>query len=297
MEVPARSYNELGPSSRVAMRQLKGKTAVITGAGSGIGRALALQLGSAGCQLALVDIQVQALEQTRDLLTATGANQVSLHAVSVADREDMRGLPSEIMDIHGHIDILINNAGVTALASFEELSDADIDRIIGVNLLGTLMGCRFFLPHLKKAPEAHIVNMSSMAAFAGMPYQTIYCATKSAVQGLTESLQAELSGTNLTVTGVYPGAVGTHIMASASSPHAVSQRLGELLLRHGYPVDRAARKIVRGIKRKSLMVRIGAQSYLLDWSKRLFPWLISVVMGFIARRGRAMLVAEKSDNK
>lgn len=294
MEVPANSYNERGQTTRIAMKQLKGKTAVITGAGSGIGRALALQLGAAGCRLALVDIQAAALEQTRAMLTVSESAHVSLHALSVADRDAMRRLPSEVVQIHSHVDILINNAGVTALASFEELSEAEIDRMIAVNLMGVLLGCRFFLPELKKAPEAHIVNMSSMAAFAGMPYQTIYCATKSAVRGLTESLQAELSGTNITVTGVYPGAVGTHIMASASSPHAVSAKMGELLLRHGYPVDRAARKIVRGIRGKSPMVRIGAQSYLLDWSKRLMPWVIAALMSLIARRGRAMLETRRS---
>lgn len=271
------------------MKQVRGKTVVITGAGSGIGRALARVLAAEGCRLALVDVQAQGLEQTRALLAGSASPGISTHVLSVADREAMRGLPAEVAAIHGQVDILINNAGVTSLASFEELSEAEIDRTIGVNFVGVLMGCRFFLPELTKAPQAHIVNMSSMAAFAGMPYQTIYCATKSAVRGLTESLQAELSGTSISVTGVYPGAVGTHIMASASSPHSVSAKMGELLLRHGYPVDRAARKIVRGIKANHATVRIGAQAYLLDWSKRLLPGLIAAVMALIARRGRQML--------
>lgn len=276
------------------MKNLRGKTAVITGAGSGIGRAVARHLAREGCRLALVDINASGLDETRTLLTGSAVQYVSTHVLSVADREALRLLPAEVVRIHGAVHILVNNAGVTSLASFDELSEADIDRMISVNLLGVLLGCRFFLPELRKAEQAHIVNMSSMAAFAGMPYQTIYCATKSAVKGLSESLRAELSGSHVGITAVYPGAVGTHIMASASSPHGpVSQKLGELLLRHGYPVDRAARKIVRGIKCNAASVRIGAQSYMLDWSKRLLPDLIAAVMGFIARRGRVMLASAK----
>lgn len=277
------------------MKQLSGKTAVITGAGSGIGRALARLLAAEGCRLALVDINATGLDETKALLTGSAAQHISTHVLSVADREALRQLPAEVVRIHGAVHILVNNAGVTSLASFDELSEADIDRMISVNFVGVLLGCRFFLPELRKTEQAHIVNMSSMAAFAGMPYQTIYCATKSAVKGLSESLRAELSGSQVGITAVYPGAVGTHIMASASSPHGpVSQKLGELLLRHGYPVDRAARKIVHGIKCNAASVRIGAQSYMLDWSKRLLPDLIAAVMAFIARRGRAMLASAQA---
>ena len=270
------------------MKQLSNKTAVITGAGSGIGRATAIELSRHGCHLALADIHLAGLEETQHLIGTT-VNRISLHQLDVADRKALAAFPQQVLATHPAIHILVNNAGITTLASFEELSDDQVQRIVDINFWGMILGCRHFLPILRTQPEAHIVNVSSMAAFSGMPYQTMYCATKAGVLGFTEALRAELYGTGIGITAVCPGAVGTNIMASAESPYAIAGRMGELLQRHGYPAERAGRKIVAGIRCNRSLVRIGGQAYALDWARRLAPWMVAWIMGQLGRQGRKRL--------
>jgi NAD(P)-dependent dehydrogenase (short-subunit alcohol dehydrogenase family) len=271
------------------MKTLQGRTAVITGAGSGIGRALAGTLGRAGCRVALVDIDARGLAETAASI-ANGSGRVSRHVLSVGDREAMRRLPDAVLAEHGAVHVVVNNAGITTVAAFEDTSEPDLDRIVGVNFWGVVHGCRFFLPHLRRADEAHIVNQSSMAAFAGMPFQAMYCATKSAVRGLSQALRAELAGTRVGVTAVFPGAVRSNIMQAATGPHPeATQRLSNLLQRHAYPAERAARRIVRAIRRDRPELRVGGQSYALDVTARASPRVVRAVMQLIARQADRVL--------
>lgn len=152
---------------------LGGAVAVITGAGGGIGRELALALAIDGCHLALVDNNAAALTETALAAKRYPVN-VSQHVVDVTSQDQMAAVAASIADIHGVIDILINNAGITLQKSFTAHSVADLHRIVGVNLWGVLYGCHYFLPYLRKSMRAHIVNLSSMAAFIGMPSQSTY---------------------------------------------------------------------------------------------------------------------------
>jgi NAD(P)-dependent dehydrogenase (short-subunit alcohol dehydrogenase family) len=256
------------------MKELRGKVAVITGAGSGIGRALARAFAEEGCHLALVDIQPGGLQETAAALRERGL-RVTTHVADVADRERMQALPAEIEAAHGAIHLLFNNAGVTINKSFEDSPLGEIDFVVGVNLWGVIHGCHYFLPHLKRQGEAHIVNTSSLAGFLGLPRQASYCLTKAAVKSLSESLRAELACHGIGVTSIHPGTIRTNILRSAAarsgSQREETERLAGLMERFGMRPEKLARRVVRAVKANRARVRIGFDSYLGDWLKRLLP--------------------------
>lgn len=173
------------------MKNLAGKTIVITGAASGIGKALARQLASKGAILALVDKDEAGLIGIRDELTEKGC-VISSHLVDVSCRTSMEQLPQEVLTRHKSIDALINNAGVSVGAMFDDHTIDDAQWLLGINLMGVVYGCKFFLPYLKQSPEAHIVNISSMFGLFSMPGQAIYSASKAGVRALSEALWTEL---------------------------------------------------------------------------------------------------------
>ncbi|WP_395816378.1 SDR family NAD(P)-dependent oxidoreductase [Archangium minus] len=157
------------------MNTLVNRTAVVTGAASGIGKALAHRLAREGCHLALVDIDGEALERARGEFASTGRT-VSLHVANVADRARMLALPEEVLAAHGHVHLLVNNAGVSVAGRFEEVGLEDLDWIFGVNFWGMVHGCKAFLPHLRREPEAHIVNLCSSFGLLGFAGKTGYSA-------------------------------------------------------------------------------------------------------------------------
>ncbi len=198
------------------MRSFDDKVAVVTGAGSGIGRALAQELARRGAHLALADLSEAALADTAAGIAATG-RRVTTHVVDVADAARMEAFAEAVVAAHGRVELLVNNAGVSVTGTLEEQSLDDWRWIVGVNFWGVVHGCKFFLPHLRKNREAHIVNLSSMLGFLGMPTQSSYCATKFAVRGLSEALWAELHGSGIGVTSVHPGGVKTNIVRASGS--------------------------------------------------------------------------------
>lgn len=250
-----------------------GGVAVITGAGGGIGRQLALALADKGCHLALTDIDGTALTETAVQAEARGV-RVSRHVVDVRSETQMAALPEAVAEIHGGIDFLINNAGITLQKSFAAHSVPDLRRVVDINLWGVLYGCHFFLPYLRRSPRGHIVNLSSMAAFLGLPSQSSYCLSKAAVRALSECLWAELSHDGIGVTCVHPGAVRTEMIQrtlTESEDMAVAQRNYELATRLGVASEKAAAKIIAAMCKHRFRVRIGADAVLLDWLKRLLP--------------------------
>jgi short-subunit dehydrogenase len=258
------------------MKQFEHRVAVITGAGGGIGSALAAELAGRGCRLALVDIDPDSLEEAAAGLAHHGVD-ISRHVADVTDRERMSGLPAEVIAEHGAVHLLINNAGITLQKSFANHSLADWDRIVGINWWGVLHGCHFFLDALRAADEAHIVNMSSMVAFAGLPMQTSYCATKSAVKGLSEALWAELASEGIGVTLVHPGTIRTEMIQATfaeSDDAAFAQRSYDMTQRIGMNPARTAARIVRAVEHGRLRVRPGWDAIALDVLKRLLPTAI-----------------------
>ena len=265
------------------MRELDGKVAVVTGAAHGIGRETALALAGKGCRLAICDVNEAALEGVRHELEQGGAT-VTAHRVDVSDKGQMAVFPSEVVDAHGAVDILINNAGVTVYASFEEHSVEDLEWILGVNLWGVIYGCKFFLPHLKAGGEGHIVNLSSGFGIIAPPLQTSYVASKFAVRGFSESLRAELAEDHVGVTSVHPGAIKTNIIQNArlvTDSHAKlrdsTQRLFDRL---GTTPDVVAARIVKAIEYNSPRVLITKEARVADALKRLMP---ATTDGIVAR--------------
>lgn len=250
--------------------EVSGKVLVVTGAGSGMGREITLLLLERGARVAGVDLNAEGLAETARRAGGS-SGRLSTHAVNVTDEEAVARLPQEIIDIHGHIDGLLNVAGIIQrFAPFDELEMTDIRRVMSVNFWGVVYMVRAFLPHLEQRPEAALVNVSSMGGFVPVPGQTAYGASKAAVKLLTEGLHAELRGTPVRVTVVFPGAVATGItensgVSAPASANATASRQKVL------PARDAATIIVAGMERGAYRVVVGSDARTMDGLTRLVP--------------------------
>jgi short-subunit dehydrogenase len=266
------------------METLEDRVALVTGAASGIGRALAFALAGQGSHLALVDRDAAELEEVgREV--RRGGRRVSTYEVDVADRQAMAALPERVLRDHGAVHVLVNNAGVSVSGPFLDLELADLDWIVGVNFWGVVHGCKFLLPLLLRQEEAHIVNVCSSFALMGFARKTAYAATKFAVRGFSESLAAELAGSRVGLTVLYPGAVDTAIIrrARATDPQ---QREAEarFLAARAHPARLVAERTIRAIRRKQRRVLIGRDYHLIDWLSRLSPGLAARLAARLATR-------------
>jgi short-subunit dehydrogenase len=254
------------------MRRLNDRVAVVTGAGSGIGRATAVALARKGCLLALADIDGEGLAATQVAVEAH--TKATIHIADVADADRMGQLADEVVAQHGACHILVNNAGVLDVGRFSDDRIEDIRWVIGINVMGAVHGCHHFLPILRDADEAHIVNVSSMAAFVGIPQNAVYSLTKGAIRSFSEALRAELVGTPIGVSVLFPGAVGTNIMDNARGAQA--ERLAAFgrswftRYMRSSP-ESAANKIVKAIEHDRARVLIGPDARALDVAARLLP--------------------------
>jgi short-subunit dehydrogenase len=255
------------------MRTFTGRVAVVTGAGGGIGRATAEELARRGCHLALVDIDPQTLDRTADILHAAG-NVATTHIADVTDAEQMVALADDVVRAHGGCNIVVNNAGVTSAGAFEDEPLDDLRWIIDINVWGVLHGCRAFLPALRQADEAHIVNLSSMVGLLGLPHNASYSLSKAAVRGFTEALRSELIATPIGVTAVFPGAIRTDITSHARGREAgrLAQmgrsRFAPIAMR---PPSSVARRIVAAIEHDRARCVVGPDARAVDAFVRLLP--------------------------
>lgn len=254
---------------------LKNRVAVLTGAGSGIGRATAQALARRGCHLALADVNPQGLRQTAELIKPQGV-RVSQHVLDVASREQVAAMPAAVLDVHGRVDLLINNAGVALGGTFEQVSEADFDWLMDINFHGVVRTTRAFMPLLRASDAARIVNVSSLYGLISPPGQTAYAASKFAVRGFSNALRHELAGSTIGVTVVHPGGVATSIARSARVPAGVpvaelKKRLDlvEKMLR--MPPEKAGEIIVTGIERERERVLVGLDAKIASVLERLSP--------------------------
>lgn len=252
--------------------KVKDKVIVVTGAGSGIGRALSLLLVNSGARVAAVDLHESAAQETAELAGSL-KDKISIHVVNVSDHQAVDRLPDEVIQAHGAVDGVINNAGI--IQPFVRLNDLQydaIERVLNVNLYGVIYMTKAFLPHLLKRPTAHIVNVSSMGGFFPVPGQTLYGASKAGVKLLTEGLYSELLNTNIKVTVVFPGAIATNITQNSGIAMPASAANSDTA--QSFPTtsaESAAKTIVDGMERDQFQVYIGRDAKMMNYFYRISP--------------------------
>ncbi|MDX5321919.1 MAG: SDR family NAD(P)-dependent oxidoreductase [Bacteroidota bacterium] len=249
--------------------KFKDKVWVVTGAGSGMGRELTLQLLHRGARVALVDLRQKSLEESLHL---AGEKSVccSLHELDISDKTSADQLPSEVIQAHGTVDGIINNAGIIQpFVDIKDLEQTQMDHIMAVNFFGPLYLIKAFLPFLLERPEAHLVNISSMGGYIPFPGQTLYSASKAALKLLTEGLYAELKSSNVQVTVVHPGAVNTNI--SQNSGVVVKMPDADTKTPPMLEAHKAAQIILKGIEKNKFRVLVGRDARMLDLFYRISP--------------------------
>lgn len=251
------------------MKNLQGKKIIITGAGSGIGRALAQRLAAEGATLILNDYKADTLQETADSIT----ENIETYAFDVSKREAWENFQTTILEKHEHVDVIINNAGVAlGELSVQETTLEQMEWLMGINYWGVVYGTKCFLPTMKRLPEAAVVNISSVFGIAGIANQSTYCSAKFAVRGFTESLRMEMLDTNVCVTTVHPGGIKTNIVRNALDPN--EDRLKKTIKSFDKltitTADKAAEVIINGIKKKKHRVLIGRDARMMD---RVVRWL------------------------
>ena len=265
------------------MKNFSDKVALITGAGSGIGRSLALELATSGCSLALVDWNKDSLEETKQLVRKKNI-LVSTHPFDIRDREKIATLPQEVLEFHKQIDMIINNAGVSVVGTVEEVDDNDWNWGLDILLNSVIQMTTVFLPHLKQRPEAAIVNVSSIFGLFSVPRQSIYNVGKFGVKAFTESLSLELKVSNSSVEAycVFPGHIGTNIYNSSRFKsfepetffgRAPTKEEAMVAFKNDAPTstEKAAKVILKNIRKKNNRILIGFDAHFYDITSRLFP--------------------------
>jgi short-subunit dehydrogenase len=261
------------------MTAISGSAAALTGAASGIGRALALQLSARGCDLALADRDEAGLQAVAAEIAKASPRKVTLHRVDVGDPGQIRDFANAATAAHPALNIVINNAGVALLGGFSEIDQAQMDWLFNINFWGVVHSTRAFLPHLAQQREAHIVNLSSIFGIIAPPGQTAYSAAKFAVRGFSESLRHELAMANSPVrlSVVHPGGVSTSIVRNSRTGIGVTDNA-----RRAQSIDRfdamakttpaaAALRIIEDIENNAPRILIGGDARFMDLLQRFRP--------------------------
>jgi NAD(P)-dependent dehydrogenase (short-subunit alcohol dehydrogenase family) len=256
------------------MKTLDGKVVVITGAGSGIGRALALNAAGKGALLAVSDWDEAGLDETVELLKQAGAREIRADRLDVSDRAAFAAYATTVKEHFGRVNVVVNNAGVSHSGPVTEMTYEDFDWIVGINFWGVVHGTREFLPHLIDSGDGHIVNLSSLFGLVSMPGQSTYNATKYAVRGFTEAVREDMIVARhpVRVTCVHPGGIKTGIArngrTTAGEDHAKLARTFDTKLARMTP-ERAAEIIVDAVLANKPRVLVGADAHAIHWIGKL----------------------------
>ena len=257
-----------------------------------MGRYLAVLLAKDGADVSVCDVNEETLNETVEMLRKYNVS-VSSHLLDVSDKDAIEALPGKVIEQHGKVDMVFNNAGVTTGTHFKDMDENNWDWVMGINFDGVINSTRAFIPHMVDSPEAAIVNTSSIFGMVAVPGQTVYHATKFAVRGFTESLAMEMKETNpnLQIHCVHPGHIGTNIAADArfdeenfnqdetqvsnsiftrNAPKS-QKEMGDLFREGGMHPSKAAEIILNGVKKNKTRIFIGLDAKLLDLSQRIFP--------------------------
>lgn len=257
-------------------QRFKGRIVVITGAGSGIGRATAQAFAKHGARLHLVDIHAGRVEEAAAEARLVGP-EAHAHVVDVREPEAMEQLAAEVFARHRRVDVLVNNAGVAHSALIHETSLDDWRWVLDVNLYGVIHGIHAFVPRLiDQGGRAHIVNTASLAGLVGVPSMAPYCASKFAVVGLSEALGAELAPHEIRVTAICPGMISTDIVRAGRMEGALGERrrgMIDLYDKRGMPPQRVARDILRAVRSGAPVATTLGAATAAVWLRRLSPRL------------------------
>jgi NADP-dependent 3-hydroxy acid dehydrogenase YdfG len=266
------------------MRVLADRTAVLTGAAGGIGRAVAAQLAAEGVHLALVDIDGDALAE----MAAGLPGRVTTHVADVRSRDDLDRVAAEIREQHGELSIVLANAGVTVFGAFEKHDRDDIDWLLDVNVRGVIHTCHAMLPLLRETAErhgeGHVVITCSMQGMFAAPTQSLYSTSKFAVRGFAAALRAELGARRIGVSAVLPGAVGdTFLRNGRSKEDELMGMLSQAIEQYGCAPEEVGRAMLRGIRRDKAEVVVGLDAHVVGWLRWVAPPLIPSLVGWSYR--------------
>jgi short-subunit dehydrogenase len=282
------------------MTAIRGSAAAVTGAASGIGRALALELAARGCDVALADRDEAGLQTVAAEINRTHSRKVTAHRVDVSEPQQIADFAQAATSAHPGLNIVVNNAGVALLGQFNEIDQAQMDWLMNINFWGVVHATRAFLPHLARQREAHIVNLSSIFGIIAPPGQTAYAAAKFAVRGFSESLRHELqmAASPVRLSVVHPGGVSTNIVRNSRDGTGVADNA-----RRAQSIERfdavakttpaaAALRIIQGIENNQPRILIGNDARFMDLLQRLRPGTYWAVL---ARRIEKMTKAGKKE--
>jgi NAD(P)-dependent dehydrogenase (short-subunit alcohol dehydrogenase family) len=260
----------------VDVERMGGKLALVTGAGSGIGRETALLCARRGANLAICDVDEAGLAETEGEARRLG-REVLANAVDVSDRAQMQAFAAAVHDRAAAVDLLVNNAGVGLGAGFLETPLEDWDWILPINVMGVVHGCNLFVPAMvERGRGGHVVNLSSAAGFFANPALAAYTTTKFAVLGLSEALRIELRSAGIGVTAVCPGLINTPITRNSrlrGTAEAQRERLVRLYQRRNYGPDRVAQRILHAVQCNRAVMPVTAEAWVMWWLARFAPRL------------------------
>jgi len=261
------------------MTAIRGAAAAVTGAASGIGRALACELAARGCDLALADRDEPGLQAVAAEIARTGSRKVSVHRVDIGEPGQIADFARAATAAHPGLNIVVNNAGVALLGQFSEIDQAQMDWLMNINFWGVVHSTRAFLPHLQRQPEAHIVNLSSIFGIVAPPGQTAYAAAKFAVRGFSEALRHELqtAASPVRLSVVHPGGVATNIARNSRTGSGMTDNARRVQSIERFdavatttPKD-AALRIIKGIEKNQPRILIGNDARMMDLLQRFRP--------------------------
>lgn len=265
------------------MKTLNGKVVALTGAASGIGRCLAIQLAEKGCKLAIADVDSEGLQKTIEKLPK--GTKVSMHLVDVSNKERVYEWAEEVVDEYGCVDVIINNAGVAAAVTIEEISYEDFNWVFDIDFYGVLYGTKAFLPYLKQRSDAHIVNISSVNGFFPFPKNGPYNCAKHAVKALNQTLMQELRKSPVNITSVHPGGIKTNIVRNSrfagedTSEDTVKKQIKDFDRVAGTTPEKAASIIIKGILKNKKRQLVGVDAVIIDILTRFMPQGFSDLVG------------------
>jgi NAD(P)-dependent dehydrogenase (short-subunit alcohol dehydrogenase family) len=285
------------------VKDFRDKVAAITGAGSGMGRELAIELAGRGCHLALSDVNEKGLAETVQLVQGAGV-RVTSQRLDVADRAAMHAWADRVVADHGKANLVFNNAGVALSASVESVRYEDFEWIFGINFWGVVHGTKAFLPHLKASGEGHVINTSSLFGIVAAPFNSTYNATKFAVRGFTEALREELDMTpcGVSATSVHPGGIKTNIARAARRDGSLAKMgVDEEIATREFEkafittANDAAKIIIRAVEQNRRRVLVGPDAKVVDLIQRVFPeGYQRLVIGFTKKRLAASMAQTRA---